>query len=203
MSIRKLNVVREAVGDCKRCGLHETRQNIVFGRGSPNAPVMFVGEGPGKDEDAQGEPFVGRAGKLLDKMVDAMGFHRDDVYVANIVKCRPAKPGEPDRAPSEEEMATCSPYLHRQIAAVSPYVVVALGRVAMEALTPSRDSMSKSHGKIFGYTGPLASLPVVVTYHPAFLLRQPSGKAYARRDLKVVLRLLAKEGVLPPRKPTL
>lgn len=199
---RKLDLVREDLGDCRRCGLCETRKNIVFGVGDPNSPLMFVGEGPGADEDAQGEPFVGRAGKMLDKMIAAMGFARSDVYIANVVKCRPAKPGQSDRAPDQVEAGTCGPFLEAQIRAIEPALVVTLGRVASHYLLKIDDSMTRMHGRIYQHTSSEGDhTPVIPTYHPSFLLRQPSGKEYAMRDLKKVLEFLAAKQIFPPNIP--
>ena len=189
---KRLIQIQEQVGDCRRCGLCETRTNIVFGTGSATAHVMFVGEAPGADEDAQGQPFVGRAGKLLDKMIAAMGFAREDVYIANVLMCRP-----PDnRDPSQEEEDRCLPFLREKITAIRPQVIVTLGRTATYALMPElgHESLSKLHGRIFTWNG----TPLVPTFHPAFLLRTPSGKPYAWRDLKVVLKLLRERDIIPP-----
>lgn len=191
--IKALTVVRDKLGDCQRCGLCKERKNIVFGSGSPYAELMFIGEGPGRDEDEQGLPFVGAAGKLLTKMIAAMGWTRETVYIANIVKCRP--PG--NREPDPEEIASCLPFLALQIEAIKPQVIVTLGRIATRAITGVDDSMSRMHGKIYDED----KTPIVPTFHPAFLLRTPSGKPYAWRDLKVAMALLKKNGVEPPNHP--
>jgi DNA polymerase len=158
-----LRVVRADIGDCRRCPLHEQRTNIVFGVGNPRAKLMFVGEGPGADEDAQGEPFVGRAGKKLDQMIAAIGLAREDVYIANVVKCRP--PG--NREPRPDEVATCSPYLFRQIEAIRPRVIVTLGSPAARTLLDTRTGITALRGQWQSYRG----IPVMPTYHPAYLLR--------------------------------
>jgi DNA polymerase len=161
-----LAAVRDELGDCTRCRLCETRTNIVFGVGDPHAQLMFIGEGPGQDEDEQGEPFVGRAGKLLTKIIEAMGLTREKVYIANIVKCRP-----PDnRKPQPDEMATCIPFLHGQINAIRPKVIVALGASAVEGLTgEAKVPITKRRGQFFELQG----IPVMPTYHPSYVLRRP------------------------------
>src|SRR6267142_5366966 len=174
-----LKVIREDIGDCKRCRLHEHRTNIVFGVGNINADLMFVGEGPGADEDASGEPFVGRAGQLLNNMITAMGIRREDVYIANVVKCRP-----PDnRTPEKDECDTCSPFLMRQIEVIQPKMIVALGAVAAKNLLGVKDSMANLRGKIYDFRG----TKLVATYHPAYLLRDPRQKAEAWKDLQIVM----------------
>src|SRR3954468_5683106 len=139
----ELRAISEDIGECERCGLHKGRNHIVFGVGNPHAELMFVGEGPGADEDAKGEPFVGRAGQLLNKMIEAMGLKREDVYIANVVKCRPPE----NRAPEREEMEVCSPFLYRQIAAIQPKVIVALGATASKALLGLNEPMSALRGR--------------------------------------------------------
>lgn len=156
--------IREDIGDCRRCKLCEGRTNIVFGVGDPNAKLMFVGEGPGADEDAQGEPFVGRAGQTLNKMIAAIGLERKDVFIANIVKCRP--PG--NRDPEPDEVATCSPFLFRQIEAIAPKAIVALGAPATKTLLSTKVGITALRGKWASFRG----IPVMPTFHPAFLLRQ-------------------------------
>jgi DNA polymerase len=180
-----LAVIREDLGDCKRCGLHQNRTNIVFGTGNHEAELMFVGEGPGADEDAQGLPFVGRAGQLLNSMIAAMGLAREDVYIANVVKCRP--PG--NRTPEREECETCSPFLLRQIAAIQPKVIVALGAVAAKNLLGMNESMAKLRGRWYDFRG----TRLAVTYHPAFLLRDPRQKKEAWKDLQMVMEYLGLE----------
>jgi len=171
--------IREDIGDCKRCRLCEARNTIVFGDGSPTAQLVFVGEGPGHDEDVQGLPFVGRAGKLLTQMIEAMGLRRGDVYICNIVKCRP--PG--NRQPERDEVATCSPFLDRQLAVIHPKVIVCLGNVAAQTLLGTNKSISQFRGQWFDFRG----TKLLATYHPAFLLRTPSAKSEVWTDLKKVM----------------
>lgn len=187
-----LSSVSEELGQCTLCGLHATRKNIVFGEGNPHAEIMFVGEGPGADEDRQGRPFVGRAGALLTKMINAMGLDRSEVYIANVVKCRP--PG--NRDPNPDEMAACLPFLERQIDCISPKVIVALGRIAAAALLNNRSALSKIRGAFFDRNG----IKVMPTYHPSFLLRQEKDRRYkaeAWADLRRVMALvgLSSDGV--------
>jgi uracil-DNA glycosylase family 4 len=200
--VAALKLIREDLGDCTRCKLHQQgRKQIVFGVGNPRAELMFVGEGPGADEDAQGEPFVGRAGQLLNNMIKAMGLRREDVYIANIVKCRP--PG--NRTPERDECETCSPFLMRQIAVVKPKVIVALGAVAAKNLLAINAPMSELRGRWYDFkpagvrsndsAWPGARL--AVTYHPAFLLRDPRQKGEAWKDLQMVMKYL---GIEPPKK---
>jgi uracil-DNA glycosylase len=177
-----LKAIREDIGDCTRCRLHKGRKNIVFGVGNVNADIMFVGEGPGADEDEQGEPFVGRAGQLLNNMISAMGIRRQDVYIANIVKCRP--PG--NRTPERDECDTCSPFLMRQIDVISPKVIVALGAVAAKNLLAVNDSMANLRGRWYDFKGSR----LLVTYHPAFLLRDPRQKKQAWKDLQMAMKYL-------------
>ncbi len=201
--VAALKLIREDLGDCTRCKLHKQgRKQIVFGVGNPNAELMFVGEGPGADEDAQGEPFVGRAGQLLNNMIKAMGIRREDVYIANVVKCRP--PG--NRTPERDETETCSPFLMRQIAVIKPKVVVALGAVAAKNLLAMNASMAELRGRFYDFmpTGARSSdsswqgTKLAVTYHPAFLLRDPRQKGEAWKDLQMVMKYL---GLEPPTKP--
>jgi uracil-DNA glycosylase len=195
-----LKLIREDLGDCTRCKLHKQgRKQIVFGVGNPRADLMFVGEGPGADEDAQGEPFVGRAGQLLNNMIKAMGLQRGDVYIANVVKCRP--PG--NRTPERDECDTCSPFLMRQIAVIKPKVVVALGAVAAKNLLAINAPMSEFRGRFYDFmpTGARSNdsawlgAKLAVTYHPAFLLRDPRQKGEAWKDLQMVMKYL---GLKPP-----
>ncbi len=175
-----LKAIREVIGDCTRCKLHKQgRKQIVFGVGNPNAELMFVGEAPGADEDQQGEPFVGRAGQLLNNMITAMGLRREDVYIANVIKCRP--PG--NRTPEREECETCAPFLMRQIDVIKPKVIVALGAVAAKNLLGLNDSMANLRGRFYDFRG----TQLAVTYHPAFLLRDPRQKPEAWKDLKMVM----------------
>ena len=193
--VAALKLIREDLGDCTRCKLHKQgRKQIVFGVGNPHADLMFVGEGPGADEDAQGEPFVGRAGQLLNNMMKAMGLRREDVYIANVVKCRP--PG--NRTPERDECDTCSPFLMRQIAVIKPKVVVALGAVAAKNLLAINAPMSELRGRFYDFmpSGARSSDPtwqgakLAVTYHPAFLLRDPRQKGEAWKDLQMVMKYL-------------
>ena len=176
-----LRISGELTG-CTRCRLHSGRTNLVFGEGSAKSGLVFVGEGPGFDEDRQGRPFVGRAGKLLDKMILAIGFDRNEVYICNVVKCRPPE----NRTPQPDETAACSPFLFRQIEALSPKVICALGLSAAQALLGSTRPISQLRGKVQFWRG----IPLICTYHPAYLLRSPSQKAAAWQDLKEVIKLL-------------
>lgn len=175
----KLAAIRAAIGDCDRCKLCEGRHNIVFGVGNPEARLMFVGEGPGQEEDRQGEPFVGKAGQLLDKMIAAMGLARGDVFIANVVKCRPPN----NRDPEPDEVLSCSPFLRQQIAAVQPEVLVALGKFAGNTLTGRSGSLGAIRGRWHEFDG----IPLMPTYHPAYLLRNPAGKRDAWNDLQSVM----------------
>ncbi|MFZ0285302.1 MAG: uracil-DNA glycosylase [Terriglobales bacterium] len=182
-----LRLIREDLGDCTRCRLHKQgRKQIVFGVGNPRAELMFIGEAPGADEDQQGEPFVGRAGQLLNNMIKAMGIRREDVYIANIIKCRP--PG--NRTPERDECETCSPFLMRQIAAIKPKAIVALGAVAAKTLLAINAPMSEFRGRWFDFRG----TKLAVTYHPAFLLRDPRQKKEAWKDLQMVMKELGLKG---------
>jgi len=198
--VAALKLIREDLGDCTRCKLHKQgRKQIVFGVGNPRAELMFVGEGPGADEDAQGEPFVGRAGQLLNNMIKAMGLRREDVYIANVVKCRP--PG--NRTPERDECETCSPFLMRQISTVKPKAMVALGATAAKNLLAINAPMAELRGRWYDFK-PAGSDPawagarLAVTYHPAFLLRDPRQKAETWKDLQMVMKYL---GIEPPKKP--
>jgi len=182
-----LQRIREDIGDCKRCKLCEQRTNIVFGSGSGKAELVFVGEGPGHDEDVQGLPFVGRAGKLLTQMIEAMGLRRDDVYICNVVKCRPPQ----NRAPEPDEVGTCSPFLFRQLAVIRPKAIVCLGATAFQSLMGSKMSISKLRGQWMDFRG----APMLATYHPAYLLRNPNAKGDVWEDLKKVMAHL---GLKPP-----
>jgi DNA polymerase len=202
--VKALKIIREDLGDCTRCVLHKQgRKQIVFGVGNPKAELMFVGEGPGADEDEQGEPFVGRAGQLLNNMIKAMGIEREDVYIANIVKCRP--PG--NRTPEREECETCSPFLMRQIAVIKPKVMVALGAVASKTLLAMNASMAQLRGRFYDFkpAGVRSNDPkwdgckLAVTYHPAFLLRDPRQKGEAWKDLQMVMKEL---GLKAPKQNT-
>ena len=193
--IEALRLIREDLGDCTRCKLHQQgRKQIVFGVGDPSAELMFVGEGPGADEDERGEPFVGRAGQLLTNMIKAMGLSREQVYIANIVKCRP--PG--NRTPERDECETCSPFLMRQIAAVKPKIIVALGATAAKTLLAMNGSLGELRGRFYDFspTGAYSGDPawkgarLAVTYHPAYLLRDPRQKGETWKDLQMVMKEL-------------
>jgi len=181
-AVAALRAIREDIGDCTRCGLSRGRKNIVFGVGNPKADIMFIGEGPGADEDEQGEPFVGRAGQLLNNMIAAMGIRREDVYIANVVKCRPPQ----NRAPERDEIETCSPFLMRQVDVVRPKIIVALGATAAKTLLGISDSMASLRGRLYDFRG----TKLAVTYHPAFLLRDPRQKKEAWKDLQMVMNFL-------------
>jgi uracil-DNA glycosylase family 4 len=177
----RLEVIAETVRSCTRCGLSKHRKQTVFARGAGSSGVCFVGEGPGADEDAQGLPFVGAAGQLLDKMIAAMGLGRDDVYVCNIVKCRP-----PDnRKPELDEMAACIPYLDEQLDLIKPRVIVALGATAVQGLLGTTEGITRMRGRWKQYRGQIDVMP---TFHPAYLLRTPSAKREVWEDLQEVLR---------------
>jgi len=177
--------VREDLGECTRCKLHSTRHKIVFGDGNPKAELVFVGEGPGADEDAQGLPFVGRAGKLLTQMIEAMGLQRKDVYICNVVKCRPPE----NRQPEEDEVSTCSPFLLRQIDAIAPKVIVCLGAVAAKTLLQTNRGISQFRGEWLEFRG----RKLLATYHPAYLLRNPPAKSEVWKDLQKVMAVLGLE----------
>src|SRR4051812_17121748 len=190
--VETLRLIREDIGDCTRCPLHKQgRKQIVFGVGNPHADLMFIGEAPGADEDIQGEPFVGRSGQLLTNMIKAMGLSREEVYIANIIKCRP--PG--NRAPERDECATCSPFLMRQIEAIKPKAIVALGAVAAKTLLAINAPMIELRGRWFDFRG----TKLAVTYHPAFLLRDPRQKKETWKDLQMVMKELAL--AMPSRAP--
>ncbi len=174
-----LEAVRAALGDCRRCKLAGGRQHIVFGEGNPKAELMFIGEAPGADEDRQGRPFVGRAGQLLTKMIEAMGKTREDVYIANILKCRP--PDNRDPQPDEVEM--CEPFLLQQIRVIRPRVIVALGRIAVQTLLKDATPISRLRGRWHLYAG----IRLMPTFHPAYLLRNAAGKKPAWEDLQQVM----------------
>ena len=180
--------IREDIGDCTRCKLHKGRTKIVFGTGNPNADLMFVGEGPGRDEDLSGEPFVGRAGKLLTDMIKAMGLQRENVYIANVVKCRPPE----NRLPEKDEITTCSPFLMRQIDAIKPKVICTLGSCSAQTLLQTALGISKLRGEWFDFRG----TKLMPTYHPAYLLRNPGAKPEVWKDLQKVMAVLG----LQPKK---
>lgn len=175
---RTLDSFYHEIKDCVRCPLGHTRTKFVFGVGNPKADIMFVGEAPGRDEDLQGEPFVGRAGKLLDKILEATGFRREEVYIANVLKCRPPE----NRDPQPEEMETCSPYLLEQIRLINPKFIVCLGRIAAMQLLETKLALGKLRGAFHDFNG----IKVMVTYHPAALLRFPEYKKDVWEDMKVL-----------------
>ena len=178
-----LAAIREDIGDCTRCKLHtQGRQQIVYGVGNPDADLMFVGEAPGADEDVQGIPFVGRAGQLLTKIIEAIELSRDDVYIANVIKCRP--PG--NRNPDPDEVEACEGFLFRQIDSIRPKVIVALGTFAAKALLKTQDPISRLRGRVYDYRG----AKLIPTFHPAFLLRSPERKRDVWEDMKKVRALL-------------
>ena len=187
-----LAAIRTDIGPaCTRCKLHTLgRTQVVFGVGNPDARLMFVGEAPGGDEDIQGVPFVGRAGQLLTKIIEAIDLTREDVYIANVIKCRPPN----NRNPEPDEVETCEPYLFQQIAVIQPEVIVALGKFAAQALLRSLDPISRLRGRVFEYRG----ARLIPTFHPAYLLRNPSSKREVWEDMKLVKRLLAEGRPLAP-----
>lgn len=185
-NMETLDAIRADLGDCQRCKLGRTRQCLVFGVGNPNASLVFVGEAPGRDEDEKGEPFVGEAGKLLDRILFAMGLSREEVYICNVLKCRPPN----NRDPEADEVATCEPFLIRQLASIQPRMIVALGRFAIQTLLQSKAPISKVRGTWQQYQG----IPLMPTYHPAYLLRNPNGKREVWADMKQVMARL-REGV--------
>jgi DNA polymerase len=184
----ELSKIESAVKECTKCRLHETRTQGVFARGRPDSGLMFIGEAPGADEDREGVPFVGRAGRLLDKMIQAMGLGRDEVYITNIVKSRPPE----NRDPRIDEIEACWPYLERQLELIKPEVIVTLGKPASNTLLDRDMAMGEMRGRWFRY----GDIPVMATYHPAYLLRQPSQKSKVWGDLKEVLNALHGDG--PP-----
>jgi uracil-DNA glycosylase family 4 len=184
-----LPLIREFIGECTRCKLSKGRTKIVFGTGSPKARLMFVGEGPGRDEDLSGEPFVGRAGKLLTDMIKAMGLQREDVYIANIVKCRPPE----NRQPEHDEVEACSPFLMRQIDVIRPQVICTLGNTPTQTLLQTTQGISKFRGQWFDFR----DTKLLPTYHPAYLLRNPAAKADVWKDLQKVMAVL---GLQAPKK---
>jgi uracil-DNA glycosylase len=181
-----LAAIREDIGDCVRCKLCSLgRRQIVFGVGNPNADLMFVGEAPGRDEDIQGIPFVGRAGQKLTQIIEAIGLKRDDVYIANVIKCRP-----PDnRNPEPDEVESCEPFLFRQIDTIKPKVIVALGTFAARSLLKTADPISRLRGRVYDYRG----AKLIPTFHPAFLLRNPSCRREVWEDMKKVRALLSED----------
>ncbi len=181
-----LVAIRNDIGDCTRCKLHTLgRRQVVFGVGNPQADLMFVGEAPGADEDIQGEPFVGRAGQLLTKIIEAIGLSRGDVYIANVIKCRPPQ----NRNPEQDEVETCEPFLFKQIDVIQPKVIVALGTFAARGLLRTLDPISRLRGRVFEYRG----AKLIPTFHPAYLLRNPASKREVWEDMKLVKRLINSE----------
>ena len=181
-----LATVREDLGECTRCKLHKAgRHHIVFGVGTPQAELMFVGEAPGRDEDLQGIPFVGRAGQKLTQIIEAIGLTREDVYIANVIKCRPPE----NRNPDPDEVETCEPFLFRQIDVIRPKVIVALGTFAARSLLKTMDPISRLRGRVYDYRG----AKLVPTFHPAFLLRNPNCRRDVWEDMKKVKALLRGE----------
>lgn len=170
--------IREVLGECTRCPLHQGRKKIVFGQGNPHARLMFIGEGPGEDEDKQGLAFVGKAGQLLTKIIAAIDLTRDDVYITNIVKCRPPR----NRDPEENEISACLPFLEQQIRSIRPAIICALGAPASKTLLKTRDPISRLRGRFHDMNG----IKVMPTYHPAYLLRNPSDKRLVWEDMKKI-----------------
>jgi len=178
-----LDEVKTFIGDCKKCRLHELRKNIVVGEGNPNATLMFIGEGPGEDEDNSGRPFIGRAGQLLTKIIEAMKLKRDDVYIANIVKCRPPN----NRTPSDDEVISCSPYLMKQISVIKPKVIVTLGAPSTCTLFNQKIKISSVRGRFYDWKDGIKLMP---TFHPAYLLRNPVDKKLVWEDMQKVMEFL-------------
>jgi uracil-DNA glycosylase family 4 len=180
-----LKDIRSELGDCQRCKLHRTRRTLVFGEGNENAKLMFIGEGPGYDEDVQGRPFVGRAGQLLTKIIQSMHLQREDVYIANVIKCRPPQ----NRNPEPDEIASCSPFVLKQISAIRPRIVCALGTFSAQTLLKTTTKITALRGRVFS----LDTTRVIPTYHPAFLLRNPEKKKDVWEDMKQVMECLREE----------
>jgi uracil-DNA glycosylase family 4 len=183
-----LEDIRADLGECTRCRLHKARTKIVFGVGNPKAELVFVGEGPGHDEDVQGEPFVGRAGKLLTQMIEAMSLRREDVYICNVVKCRPPE----NRLPDKDEIAVCSPFLLRQLTSIQPKVICCLGACSAQTLLATNQGISRFRGEWFDFRGS----KLIATYHPAYLLRNPAAKSEVWKDLQKMMAVLG----LQPKK---
>ncbi len=182
-SVDGLAALRTHIGVCTRCKLHQLgRTQVVFGVGNPDADLMFVGEAPGRDEDVQGIPFVGRAGQLLTKIIEAIGLTREDVYIANVIKCRPPE----NRNPEPDEVETCEPFLFQQIDIIKPKVIVALGKFGAQTLLRTLDPISRLRGRVYDYRG----AKLIPTFHPAYLLRNPSSKREVWEDMKLVRSLL-------------
>jgi len=177
--LRTLEDVRKMIGDCKKCRLHQKRKNIAFGSGNEKAEIVFVGEAPGEDEDIQGKPFVGKAGQLLTKIIEAMGLKRDDVYIANIIKCRPPN----NRNPLEDEISACEPFLKEQLRIINPKIICALGTFAAQTLLKTKEKISSLRGKFYTYEG----IKLMPTFHPAYLLRNPTDKKYTWEDVQKIM----------------
>ncbi|MBW2029049.1 MAG: uracil-DNA glycosylase [Deltaproteobacteria bacterium] len=183
--IDSLQALRNYIGECRRCRLYQGRTNLVFGEGSPRADLVFVGEGPGREEDQEGMPFVGEAGRLLTRIIKAMGLERKEVYICNVVKCRPPK----NRDPEEDEIDACLPFLKKQIALLRPRVICTLGRIAAQALLGKKFQITMERGKWYTLDG----IPLMPTYHPAYLLRNPSAKRQVWEDVKKVIKHMGLE----------
>jgi DNA polymerase len=179
-----LKALRDEIGDCQRCRLSKERRSIVFGEGNPEARLMFIGEAPGREEDLQARPFVGDAGQVLTNLIKKMGLKREDVYIANIVKCRPPN----NRDPEDDEKAACIPFLERQIDIIRPEIIIALGRIAAQTLTGSNIPITKLRGNFFKYR----NIPVMPTFHPAYLIRNPKDKWLTWEDVQKVMERLHK-----------
>jgi DNA polymerase len=177
-----LAALREEIGDCRRCKLSKQRKNVVFGEGNPAAVLMFIGEAPGREEDLQARPFVGDAGKLLTRLIEKMGFAREEVYIGNIVKCRPPQ----NRDPEEDEIRTCLPFIRRQVDIISPTIIVSLGRISAQTLIGTKTPISKLRGRFYEFTG----IPLMPTFHPAYLLRNPRDKWLVWEDARKVMEKL-------------
>jgi uracil-DNA glycosylase len=184
---RELELLRGEIGECTRCKLHPTRTNIVFGTGNPAARLMFIGEAPGEEEDLQGKPFVGKAGQLLTRILKAMNLEREDVYIANILKCRPPS----NRNPQADEIATCEPFLRRQVEIIQPAVLCALGTFAAQTLLQTDQKISRLRGKFHDYHG----IRLMPTFHPAYLLRNPNDKRLVWEDMKLIMDVLGEASV--------
>lgn len=182
-TVETLEEIAKDLGDCQRCRLAKTRHRIVFGEGDPHAKLVFVGEGPGADEDAQGRPFVGRAGKLLDRMIQFIGMKREDVYICNVVKCRP--PG--NRTPATDEIETCSPFLYRQLGVIKPRVVCCLGAPAVRTVLGFKDSMGRLRGRFYEF----GETKAFITFHPAYILRNAREEKILRQDFEALRDFLA------------
>lgn len=186
--------IERSISDCKRCKLHSTRTNIVFGEGSEHAEIMFIGEGPGADEDKQGRPFVGKAGQLLTSLIEKLGLSRKEVYIANIVKCRPPN----NRDPEPDEISSCYPFLRHQISIINPKVIMALGKISTHTLLNiaepiNKFSIMKVRGNFYNYSDGLISIPVIPTYHPSYLLRNREAKWDVWEDAQKMMKRLKNE----------